>query len=180
MTPQYTVRSTVTKTESRIRKAADITAVILISALLVFLLFRFVLVPAEVTDNTVSDLGEGEVVLVDRISKFFSDYELGDVLRAETAEGRLMLRVAAKAGMRYEVVNGRAYLDGALVEESAYGGSWSEETELSVTVPEGSLLLLPDDRANVSELEGFTVPYSNVLGEVRVRILPLGRIVLFS
>ena len=180
MIREYTVRSTVTRTESRLRKAADIAIVALISAVLVFVLFRFVLVPYEVTDPGVSELREGEMVLVDRFSLFVSEYELGDLLRIRTPEGEAFLRVAAKGGSTYKVVNGRAYLDGSLIDESGYGGDWGGADGLSVAVPEGFLLLLPDSRGEATDLGAGLVSYSDIIGEVRFRIMPFGRIAVFS
>lgn len=180
MNPEYTVRSTVTRTESRLRKAADTVVVLLASALLVFLLFKFVLVPAGVKKAEVSELKDGELVLVDRVSKFVFEYELGDVLEVGTESGTRMLRLAALGGSTYEVRGGRAYISGALADESAYGGSWEENAGLSVDIPEGSLLLLPDNRDGVTDLNEYVVPFSSVIGEVRIRIMPIERIALFS
>lgn len=173
---EYTVRSTYTRTDSHLWRAADAAVVLVISVLLAFLLFRFVFVPCEVGANSVVEMREGDVVLVDRVSRFIVDYDLGDVLSAKTEEGSFFLRYAACAGQEYTVRNGRAYLDGALIDESAYGGSWSEGVDFSVTVPEGSLLLLPDNRTGITDPENFVVPYSDVYGAARFLILPFDRV----
>ncbi|MBO4384948.1 MAG: signal peptidase I [Clostridia bacterium] len=176
----YTVRSTYTRTDSYLWRAADVAVVLVVSVLIVFLLFRFALVPCEVGADSVKELKEGDVVLVDRVSRFFVDYELGDVLNARTEEGVFFLRCAAAGGQEYTVRNGRAYLDGALIDESAYGGSWSEGVDFSVTIPEGSLLLLPDDRSGVLDPERFIFPYSEVYGAARILILPFERFRAFA
>ncbi len=180
MDPEYTVRSTVTRTESRLRKAADTVVVLLVSAILVFLLFRFVLVPSGVGKAEVSELREGELVLVDRVSKYLREYELGDVLEVKTDEGTRLLRFAAEGGETYEVRNGRAYISGALSDESGYGGSWGDADGLFAEIPEGSVLLLPDNRDGIEDLSLYIVPFSSVTGKLRLRIMPLARITLFS
>ena len=180
MDPEYTVRSTVTRTESRLRKAADAVVVLLISALLVFLLFRFVLVPSDYEKAEVSELRDGELVLVDRVSKYFREYELGDMIEFRTDEGVRILRLAALGGTSYEVRDGNAYISGALADESAYGGSWGNRTGLYAEIPEGSVLLLPDSREDVSDLSACVVPFSSLTGKARLRIMPLDRITLFS
>lgn len=180
MDPEYVVRSTVTRTESRLRKAADTVVVLFVSALLVFLLFRFVLVPAQVTNPEVTELKEGELVLVDRISKYVSEYGLGDVLQIKTEDGSRILRLAARGGSTYEVRDGKAYLSGALIDESAYGGSWEGMTGLVASVPEGSFLVLPDNREGIGDLSEYIVPFSGVYGKLRLRIMPVSRISLFS
>ena len=177
---EYVVRSTYTRTDSRLRRAADVAVVLRASVLLVFCLFRFVLVPQEVETVTVKELKKGDLALVDRVSKFFADYELGDVLFVRLGDGgEYFLRASAKAGDTYSVVNGKAYLNGSLVEESAYGGTWSMYVNLEITVPEGSLLVLPDDRSGLYDLTEMTVSYKDVKGEVRFLILPFTRFALF-
>lgn len=176
---EYTVRSTYTRTDSYLWRAADAAVVLVISVLLAFLLFRFVFVPCEVSSKSVAEMSEGDVVLVDRVSRFIVDYEIGDVLNARTEEGSFFLRCAAGAGQEYTVRNGKAYLDGALIDESAYGGSWDVGADFTVKVPEGSLLLLPDDRTGIADLSGFVVPYADVYGAARLLVLPFNRVRAF-
>lgn len=176
---EYTVRSTYTRADSAARRAADIAVILMLCMLLVFVLFRFVLVPAAVTDPAVSGLSDGDVVLVDRVSGFIADYSAGDIVRVKLGGEYVFYRVAALGGQSYLVRNGKAYIDGELIDESAYGGSWPQGTELSADVPEDSLLLLPDVRGDIEELSPFTVPYSSVWGEVRFRVSPLRRIAFF-
>ena len=177
---EYTVRSTYTRTDSRLRRAADIAVVLLVSALLVFCLFRLVLVPLEVTENSVRELKKGDLALVDRVSKYFADYSLGDILEVRGEDGTEFLgRVAAKAGDTYSVVNGKAYLNGSLIEESEYGGAWSSYKDLEIEVPEDSLLILPDDRGGIYDLSPRIFTYKDVRGEARFLILPFGRFAMF-
>lgn len=176
---EYTVRSTYTRTDSYLWRAADAAVVIVISVLLVFMLFRFVIVPCEVGSDSVFEIKEGDVVLVDRVSRFIVDYELGDVLNARTEEGSFFLRYAAGSGQEYTVRNGKAYLDGALIDESAYGGSWEGSDDFTLTIPEGSLLLLPDNRSGVIDPERFVIPFSEIYGALRFLILPFDRVRLF-
>lgn len=177
---EYTVRSTYTKTDSRLRKAADTAVILILSAAFVFVLFKFILVPSRVPAGGVSEFSGGEIVLVDRISRYFREYDLGDVLKTAAGEGGSFRRVAAKSGDLYEVRNGKAYLNGALIDESAYGGSWEGARDMSCTVPEGCLLLLPDQRGEELELEEHIVPYSGIEGEARFLIRPLKRFTMFS
>ena len=176
---EYTVRSTYTRAESAARRAADIAVILLLCFLLVFILFKAVLVPVEVKDGNTSDLKRGELILVDRVSRFIADYSVGDIVRADLGSGGSFYRVAAEGGSLYQVRGGRAYLDGSLIDESAYGGEWPESLELELFVPEDSVLLLPDDRASVSALEGFVVPYDGIYGEARLRVAPIGRLAFF-
>ena len=69
---------------------------------------------------------EGDLLLVDRVSKFVSDYSVGDVVRADTGSGWALYRVAALGGSTYTVRGGNAYLDSALLDESAYSEVWAD------------------------------------------------------
>lgn len=172
---EYTLRSTYTGRSSRLRRAADIALVILISAFLVFVLFRFMLVPKEVGLSLVGGVEEGELVLVDRVSKYVLDYGIGDIL--DTGSG--FLRLAARGGDTYIVRNGHAYLNGAYLDESAYSAGWEDGIFIVLTVPEGSLLLLPDSREGLSSLDDFVLPASEVGGELRFRLLPFNKLNLY-
>lgn len=175
----YRVRSTRTKRDSALRRAADIAVVLILCAALVVFLFKVLLVPLRMENSPVAELDKGDVVLVDRFSKYLSDYSVGDIVCIDTEEGPAVLRIAAKGGSSYIVTGGRAYLDDALIDESAYSGSWPEEAELSFTVPENELLLLPDQREDVTELSAHSYKYSEIGGEVRIRISPLSKFALF-
>lgn len=120
---EYTVRSTYTRAESAARRAADIAVILLLCFFLVFILFKVILVPVEVNDENVAELNTGELLLVDRVSRFIADYSVGDIVRADLGSGYAFYRVAAKGGSLYQVRNGKAYLDGELIDESAYGAN---------------------------------------------------------
>ena len=175
----YTLRSTKTGRSSRARRAADIALIVLLAVGLIVLLFKVLLVPVRIGEPYVGDLRSGDVVLVDRFSKFLSDYKLGDIVRAEPEAGSGEYRVAALGGQRYEVRGGRAYLDGSLVDESAYSGFWPEDAELSIEIEEDEVLLLPDSREGIGDLSHFIVLYNSIVGEVRLRVSPISDIALF-
>ena len=176
---EYTVRSTYTKTRSGLRRAADILVIVLFSLLLVFVLFRFVLVPVSVESSDVKEITAGELILCDRVSKYLVDYAPGDIVRAETEGGARFLRVAAKGGSVYSVRGGTAYLDGAMIDESAYSPGWAEDVEFEIRVPDDKLLLFPDERSGIMEPGAFLVSQSRVFGEVRFRISPIKKLAFF-
>ena len=176
---EYTVRSTRTKTDSAAHRIVDVFAVLLICAAVLFLIFGVMLVPARLNGSNVYELASGDVILIDRVSKYLTDYAVGDLVRAETEAGESIFRVAALSGSSYLVRGGRAYLDGALLDESAYSAGWDRNVELSFHVPENELLLLPDDRTGVTSLTGWAVRITDVYGEVRFRIAPFKRFALF-
>lgn len=176
---EYTLRSTYTRSESAARRAADVAVVLILSVLLVFLLFRLMLVPCSVKEPKLTGFEEGDLLLVDRVSKFVSDYSVGDAVRADVGGEYLFLRVAAAGGSTYTVRGGRAYLDGALLDESAYSDGWADWLDFEIEIPEGKLLLLPDTRTSVNFPSSYIVDYSAVYGEVRFRVSPLKKLAFY-
>lgn len=177
---EYRVRSTKTGRSSKRRRAADASVVTILCLLLVLLLFKVILVPVRITSPQVSDLKEGELVLVDRISKYAVDYAVGDIVRAEAGSGLAEYRLAAKGGSTYSVRGGKTYLDGALTDESAYSEGWPRGTEFELKVPEDCVLLLPDVRSAATDPNDYLIEYNAIDGEVRFRISPLKRLAIFA
>lgn len=174
---EYTVRSTRTGRSSRLRRTADSSIIFILCLLLLLLIFKVMLVPVRVTAPQVSELEEGDLILVDRVSKYISEYKVGDIVRADLGSGAAEYRLAAKGPATYTVRAGKAYLNGALLDESSYSGGWPEETDIELRIPEGSVLLLPDSRAAFGAPEA--VPYNSIIGEVRVRVSPIRRFAFF-
>ena len=176
---EYTVRSTRTRNDSAARRVVDVLLIILICAAVLLFIFGVALVPARIEGANVSELSAGDVILVDRVSKYLVDYAVGDIVRAQTEAGESIFRVAALSGSTYLVRGGSAYLDGAQLDESAYSAGWSGISEIRFTVPQNEILLLPDDRTGITHLTGWAVPLNNVIGEVRFRVAPIKRLAFF-
>ena len=175
----YVVRSTVTHAESAARRAADVIIVILLCAAAVFAFFKLVWVPVSTADPQVGALSDGELVIVDRVSKYFSEYSVGDIVRANLGSGLNAYRVAASGGSSVVVRGGRLYVDGGLMDDSEYASGWRSDAELSCEVPHGSVLLLPDDRSGVTSLEDHIIPVGSVYGKLRMRVYPFSKINFF-
>ena len=165
----YVVRSTYTHAESSARRAADVILILLLCAGALFVLFRFM-----------RDLKDGELVIIDRVSKYFAEYAPGDIVRADIGGGMNAYRVAAKGECEALVRDGRLYINGGLLDESEYASGWSESSELYCYVPYNCVLLLPDDRSGVDSLETCVVPIGEVYGKLRLRVYPFDRISLFG
>lgn len=176
---EYKVRSTYTRSSSARRRAADIIAVIIISVMLVFLLFRLVLVPVRVYQPGVVGINDGELLLVDRLSRFIIEYSIGDIVITGKGSYPSFFRVAAGPGSTYTVRGGEAYLDGALLDESGFSEGWDPSLDLEISVPKGHMLLLPDDRTGIVSLEEYVYDYRLIRGEVRFRVAPISNLAFF-
>lgn len=172
----YVVRSTVTHAESAARRAADVILILLFCAAAVFLILKFIWVPVAAVSPQVKDIKEGELVVIDRASKWFAEYKAGDIVRADLGAGMNEYRVAVSAvngGDRQIILRGGClYVDGGLLDESAYASGFDPELDIECTLPSGSILLLPDERTGVASLEENMLPAGEVYGKLRFRIYP--------
>ncbi len=174
----YTVRSTYTRAESAARRAADVIVTLFLCAALVFVLFKFIWVPEITADPGVGELENGEIVIVDRLVKYFGGYAVGDIVRADIGGGMNEYRIIALGGSSVIIRGGSLYVDGRLLEEP-YASNIPAELDEEAEVPTGYLLLLPDDRSEITLLSRGIIPAGDVFGEVRLRIYPLNRFNLF-
>ena len=163
----------------------DWLTALLIAVGAVCLLLFVVFTPVRVRSSGVSDFNNGDLVFADRLSKFIFGFDRGDavVVRpdADAPGSSHIARVIARAGERVVIADGRVYVDGSLLDESAYAELFGAELRMELEIPQGSLLLLPDERAelNESDVESCVVKLSDVVGEVRLIAFPLKRIGFF-
>ena len=72
------------------------------------------------------------------------------------------------------------YINGALLDERAYAMGALEEDLAAFTLPAGSFLILPDDRADATvDAEKLTVDASRIKGRALMRVSPLSRFGMF-
>lgn len=180
---QFTDRRLDPSSPLRVRVLRAVIAaagVILLLLLIFFVLMR----PFTVSERTVAELEEGELVFADRIGRMFADYDRGDILVYEAYEDggavKCAGRIAALPGERVSVTGGRIYIDGILLDESGYASFFPSETECEILLGEKELLLLPDSREEIYSIADFVCGYSDIIGEVRLRVYPVNRIEVFK
>ena len=155
---------------------------VLLAAVLLFVVFT----PVSVKSSSVSDFFSGDLVFADRLFKHVVGFARGDAVVYKAKEGasvvRHISRVAAFGGEKVIITGGRLYVDGALVDDSAYAEPRSEAITAEFTVPTGSLFLLPDEREALSgsDIARLTVAETDVVGEVRFIAFPITRLRFFS
>ena len=128
------------------------------SVLLVVLIFTFVIRLIGVDGHSmVPTLQNGDRLLVVN-SLIYNDYRQGDivVLRKETfLEEPIVKRVIAVGGQAVDIdfASGSVFVDGILLEEDYINElTFLEEgTEFPLTVPEGSVFVMGDNRNNSSD-----------------------------
>ncbi len=185
--PKGAVRPRSGRTHSIIFRLLDwVTAAAICAAAIALLLF-VIFTPVRIKSSSVSDFGAGDIVFADRLSRHIVFYSRGDavVYQKKLPGGETELhigRVIAFQGEKAEIAGGALYLDGVLMDESEYAEPFGGDVSVSLMVPTDSMLILPDERAEMTaeDIGGSIVPLSLVTGEVRFTAYPLNRIRFFS
>ena len=151
-----------------------------VAALVIGLLFGLWLTPVRVAGDTMEPaFSADQVLLVDRAARFFSAPRRGDVILFNDPQGggQMLKRIVALPGETVDIKDGAVYIDGCLLDESAYLAKDAAVGDMeAVLVPEGSVFVLGDNRALSydSRTDGVgCIPYGEVLGVVRVRVEPV-------
>ena len=155
---------------------------LLLTLLVLFLLFGVWLRPMRISGDSMSPaLMDGEIVLVDRLAKYWRRPARGDMVQFETADGAFIKRVVALPGETVDIQEGRVFINSRPLDESAYASNFIGDMEM-ITVAEGSVFVLGDNRQKIydSRMESVgCIPYGGVEGVLRLRISPLGKFTIF-
>lgn len=159
----------------------QILAIALILAL--FLRF-FVAEPRFIpSDSMVPTLAVGDRLVVEKLSYRFHPPTRGDIIvfdppmllqvQGYAKDQAFIKRVIGLPGQTVAVKNGQVYLDGQSLKESYIAEAPDYQME-PVTVPQGSLFVMGDNRnnSNDSHVWGF-LPIPNVIGRAWLRFWPL-------
>lgn len=154
----------------------DIAQTLILAAAAFVVVYMFLFRPFEVKgDSMFPNLHDSEYLITNVIAQKIGDPKLGDIIvfKAPSEPDKdFIKRVIGIAGDSVSISNGQVYVNGEILDESAYlspdvktyGGSFLREGE-SVTVPEGYFFVLGDNRSYSSDSRewGF-VPKRNIVG----------------
>jgi signal peptidase I len=136
----------------------DTIQTILLVGSFCLVIYLFIMRPFEVSgDSMFPTFHNGEYVLTNLISLRFEELKRGDVIvfRAPVdREKDFIKRIIAVGGDVIEVRDGFVYVNGSILDESAYlssdvrtqGGSFLRNGQ-KITVPQGMLIVMGDNRA---------------------------------
>ena len=138
--------------------------------------------PVRIVGGTMAPaLEENSIVLIDCLAKYWKAPKRGDIVLFEDEQGSFAKRVVALPGETVDIKEGHVYIGGCPLDESAYAVAYEGDMDV-LTVPEGSVFVLGDNRAVVydSRLEtvGF-IRFADIKGILRVRIAPISRFTLY-
>jgi len=172
---------------SALRTAIEWVAVI-VGALVVALLIKTFLlqafyIPSESMEPT---LEVGDRVLVNKLSYDFHEVNRGDLVVFERPEADiandeaikdLIKRVIGLPGETVESIDGQVYIDGQPLDEPYLPEGVTTTSFGPVTVPDGHVFVMGDNRANSSDSRVFgPIPADLIIGRAFLRVWPLSQI----
>ena len=156
---------------------------VLVTVAILCLVFFIRLFPTRIVDESMAPaLTSGEVVLCDRLAKFFRMPERGDLVLFATADGLFIKRIVGMPGETVEIVQGHVFINSIPLDESSYVVNYFGDMT-PVEVPAGSVFVLGDNREDMYDSRLDTVgsiPFDRIEGMLRLRVSPLRRITYFS
>ncbi len=154
------------------------------SALAVTFVFTFLFIAVRAEDAGMAPyIEQYDIVLYFRPARLLRAPARGDVLlfSGEKNGSASVGRAVGMPGETVEIVGGRVYINGYLLDESAY--VTSDCADMSPTrVPEGCYFVLPDARAwaNAQNPAELVVSGNDIAGRAFLRVYPIGRAALFK
>ena len=154
-----------------------------IEAVIIIVILYFLCFPVKVEGSSMEDtLWNHDRVAICRIMAMVGAYETGDIVVFQTdlngQSEKLVKRVIAKEGDTITIEDGCVWLNGTLLDETYAKGV--TEGSLSLTVPEGEIFVMGDNREHSTDSRSFgTISEKDVQGKVLVRFYPLNQIAFY-
>ena len=154
---------------------------LLAAALVATLVFAFVLLGVQVTDeDMMPSLRPADVLVLSRLSKYIRSPQRGDICLIEKGETAYLGRVVGLPGERVQIQDGSVYIGGIYLDESSYAQGVALDME-PMTLRAIEYLVLPDDRGALMERGDLLRPLGvdRIRGTVVLRVSPLARVSVF-
>lgn len=137
--------------------------------------------PMRVMEDTMAPtIQQGHVLILGRYSFYLKSPVRGDIVayQEDAVPGGIALRrIVALPGESVACLDGQVYINGMLLEESAYADLGLADFD-PFTVPEDCVYLLPDVREGLTDI-GALIQVTALMGRVNLRTAPLGSVAIF-
>lgn len=121
------------------------------------------------------DMGKARLTAFDKLT-------LHGKLPSNLEKRYYVKRIVAMPGQTIDLVDGKVYVDGEMLDEPYYSGlttSIDTSVEYPITVDEGNVFVMGDNRTRSKDSRSSElgqVPFEAILGKSQVRIWPLSEI----
>jgi len=151
---------------------------IVISLALRIFVFEIVLVDG---DSMLPTLNSSQRVVVEKVSRYFHMPERGDIViaRYPNMPGYYVKRLIGYPGDTVEIKDGVVYINGTALQENYLEPGKTYSDMAAVTVPEGNVFLMGDNRAQSLDSRAASVgsiPIDYLLGDGVLVIWPFDQI----
>ena len=172
------------KKKSRVREAMYFILYLAVVAGICYVIVTFVGQRTVVSGTSmIPTLQDGDNLITDKISYRFRDPERYDiiVLRVESQHENFIKRVIGLPGETVQIVGGRVYINGELLESDVYGNELmisAGRASQPITLGENEYFVLGDNRNGSADSrleEVGNVDKSRIIGRAFVRIWPLSQ-----
>lgn len=165
------------------------TIVVALSIFVVVYLFLFQ--PHEIKGNSMEpNFHNNEYILTDKISYRFREPQRGEVIIFK-APGNpdvdYIKRIIGLAGDKVKVLNGKVYVNDQQLPEAYLAESTpllpasSMQEGIPISVPEGELFAMGDNRPHSSDSREFgPIPISSIIGKAFLRYWPINQFTIVS
>lgn len=165
----------------------DILETITFVASIFIVVYLFIMQPNQVKGASMEPgLSSGEYIFTSKITYKFRPIHRGDVVVFKSPRNpdiEYIKRVIGLPGDEVVIENETVYVNGSPLNESyisamtsLWEGGYIREGE-PITVPEGELIVLGDNRPRSSDSREFgPIPVSSIIGQVFYRYFPISRI----
>jgi signal peptidase I len=158
----------------------EIVVIVAAAFVLALLIQQFVVKPFSIPSESMQPtLTKGDRVLVARFVYRFGEPKPGDVIvfhPPTSPKEEYIKRVVAVGGDRVSVHDGKLWINGKAMNESYINEKVMVGTFPEITVPEGSVFAMGDNRNNSGDSRVFgPVPKSSILGTAFFLYWPLTR-----
>lgn len=165
--------------------AWEILEVVLIAAVTVFLIRTFVVQPFLVSGSSMFDsFVDSDYVLVDELSYRFKKPERGDVVVFRYPLNPQLFyikRIIGLPGDRLIVQDNGVFVNGKKINEMYLRNEVVTSGRVDVDVQKDQMFVMGDNRPNSYDSRSFgPAPLANIIGVVRVRLLPFARAQVFE
>ncbi len=160
---------------------------LLFAAVLAFIILLFIM-PTVVKESSMENtLIENDYLIVSKQAyRLFGDFKRGDIIvfqsdlpLGDTGGKKLLVkRIVAVGGDKISISGGSVYINGEAIDEPYLKDGYTNSEMAEVTVPEGSLFCMGDNRLVSRDSRDPSIGYvseSSVKGKVVFRLFPFSK-----